>query len=319
MNLKENDIIQRAELYLVRDSKARHIVSWDVFVKMCKDLGLDTESRHYLGEKDMPPIGKPITEWPEPEKPEQRKISILWMGDEKWLDEFGGTHIVNFHEPCRPDWYPPSKLKLISYLKMDSFDDNKLKARVEEAKNHPNNGGYWLISGHEPDITGKIDGSVEKHKQRRIEQYNIIRAEDPDSWNHPVVTFFDVTSSDFQDYPGWEGAFTGEDHDIFVIDCYANKKDGTVDYPGMEQGAKLVEIGLSRSKGQFIPNLGACYTDGEKPASLVDQWEWWQKRFGPLEGVCFWNSGIGSWAIGVYEDDNLAEETKEINRRLGLS
>jgi len=37
-----------------------------------------------------------------------------------------------------------------------------------------------------------------------------------------------------------------------------------------------------------------------------------------VAGVCFWHSGIGTSAIGVYEDEYLAEQVKEINRRLGL-
>ena len=37
-----------------------------------------------------------------------------------------------------------------------------------------------------------------------------------------------------------------------------------------------------------------------------------------IAGVCFWHSGIGTSAIGVYEDEYLEEQVKEINRRLGL-
>jgi hypothetical protein len=247
-------------------------------------------------------------------------MSILWMGDERWLDEFGGTHLVSFHEPARPQWYPPSNIKLISYLKMDSTNDERIRNRVKEAKDLFNNGGYWLISGHEPDITGgdtNIPGTIEENKRRRIRQYNIIRIEDPDSWNHPVVVFYDNTGEG-GGYPGYERAFTWEDHDVWIADIYANNSDGTVNIKGLEQAARLIETGLSISHGQFIPNLGACYLDGEKPASLVEQFEWWDKRFGPLEAVCFWNSGIGTVAFGIYENEYLAEEAKEINRRLGL-
>jgi len=266
------------------------------------------------------PEVRPVAEKPETSRP-QRKISILWMGDERWLDEFGGTHIVGFHEPARPQWYPPSKIRLISYLKRVCVDNDRIRQRVREAKGHPNNGGYWLVYGHEPDITG-TEPSWEEHKQRRIEQYNLIREEDPDAWNHPVFIFYDMTSThDYAPgtYPGWEHAFTGDDHDIFVIDCYPGKEDGTLDYRGMEKAAtKLVkEVGLARSKGQFIPNFDACYLPGHKPPPLVEQFEWWSERF-DIAGVCFWNSGIGSSAIGVYEDEYLQEQVKEINRRLGL-
>jgi len=321
-------VIQSAKLYLQKEGEKemRHITNWPTFLKVCKDLQIskDWKDRTFLDDEAFPPKGKPITEWPEGggELPEpispsgQRNISILWMGDERWLNEFGGTHIVGFHEPCRPQWYPPHKIKLISYLKIDSFDNDRIRARVREARDHPNNGGYWLISGHEPDITGN-EPSVQAHKQRRIEQYNIIRAEDPDIWNHPVVTFYDMTST-FAHYPGWQQAFTGEDHDVFLIDCYAGKHEGGLDVPGMEAGAKLVEIGLGRSKGQFIPCIDACYKTGGEVPPVVEQFEWWNQRFGPLEACAFWNSGIGTTVVGAYEDERIGEQCKEVNRILGL-
>jgi len=197
--------------------------------------------------------------------------------------------------------------------------DVAAQKRLGEAKKHPNNGGYWLISGHEPDITG-TEPSWEEHKQRRIEQYKIIRQEDPDIWNHPVFIFYDMTSTYDRApgaYPGWEYAFTGEDHDVFLIDCYPGKEDGSLDYEGMEKAARLVEIGLSRSKGQFIPNLDADYLPGDKPPNVIEQFEWWSKRFN-IAGVCFWHGGHGTSGIGVYEDEYLQEQVKEINRRLGL-
>jgi len=318
-------IIQSAKLYLQKEGEKemRHLPSWPIFLKVCEDLELSTawKDRTFLDDEDFPSIGKPITEWPEGEEPSpnQRKMSILWMGCQRWANEFGGTHIVGFHEPCKPWWYEGSKVKLITYFKYRSNDE--IREVVKQFKNHPNNGGFWTIEGHEADITGGHP-SVEEHKQIRIEQYQTIRKEDSNAWDHPVVTFFDMTSSkDFDPgaYPGWEGAFTGDDHDVWIIDCYPNKKDGTLDYRGMEKAANvLCKIGFERSGGQFIPNLGACYMGGNKPASLVKQWEFWNERFGPLKGVCFWNSGVGSKAIGIYEDDYLAEEAKEINRRLEL-
>jgi len=376
---------EHKEIFIIEDGKKCWIENWATYVYMgFGPVEKEVDIIPFEELRDRYPVGptkvkKTVTAIAEgskprdifyPERSEQRKMSILWMGDERWETEFGGTHIVGFHEPCRPQWYPPSKIKLISYLKADSYDNDRIRARVGEAKDHPNHGGTWLISGHEPDITGvllsmlargcslrlAVDVAVEKyggadhsrrlireamekivrqarrlgvsteegwerHKQRRIEQYGIIRAGDPDSWNHPNFTFYDMTSAkDFEPgaYPGWENAFTGDDHDVWVIDCYPNKKDGTLDYRGMEKAANvLVKIGFERSKGQFVPNLGACYMDGEKPASLVKQFEFWNERF-DIQAVCFWNSGIGSWAIGIYENDFLAEEAKEINRRLGL-
>lgn len=277
-----------------------------------------------------------------PPPPPQRVMSILWMGDEKWAeamegvsvpvmktlyrnvaqtweDGYGGTHIVGFYEPCRPSWYEGTKVKLISYLKNYTLEE--LQAYVERWKDHPNNGGYWLISGHEPDITGKIDGSIEAHKELRRVEYKAIRAGDPDAWNHPVVIFYDMTGASSR-YPGWQNAFPtpeeGVDCDIFIIDCYPGKADGTIDYPGMENGYNFVKIGLERSKGQFIPNLDAVYRQGDKCPPVVPQWEWWKKKLPDLKAVCFWNSGIGTWNIGVYEDESLAEDVREINRRLGL-
>lgn len=284
---------------------------------------------------------------PPPPPPEQRVMSILWMGDqhwdwaeltggvsdsvvkpfyrsigEQWSEEgYGGTHIVGFHEPFRPDWLEGTEVKLISYLKADSTDNDRIRARVREVKNHPNNGGYWLISGHEPDITGN-EPSVEAHKKRRIEQYEIIRDEDPDAWNHPVVIFYNMTGA-FAHYPGWQNAFPlpeeGVDCDVFLIDCYAGKHDGGLDVEGMEAGAKLVEIGLSRSKGQFIPCIDAGYKLGGAVPPVVEQFDWWDQHFGPLKACAFWSSGIGQAGfVGVYEDERIAEQVREINRRLGL-
>lgn len=270
-----------------------------------------------------PPSTPPVPPSPPPVV-EQRIMSILWMGDEKWVDEYGGTHIVGFCERATPEWYADSHpVKLIRYFKTD--DINYIRREVRKWKDDPNNGGYWLISGHEPDITGgdtDIPGSIKANKKLRREQYKAIREEDPDKWNHPVVIFYDMTSSNLPGFPGWELAFPfpeeGVDCDIFIIDCYANNEDGSVNYGGMTAGSRLVEIGKSRSKAQFIPNLGACYMDGAKPASLIDQWKWWKEKYPETKAVCFWNSGTGSVAIGIYEDDYLAEQAKEINRRLGL-
>lgn len=277
----------------------------------------------------------------------QRIMSILWMGDDRWgeliegmslsasksiarsvattwEEGFGGTHVVGFCERAKPDWYEGSNVKLIMYLKTD--DLGTIRDEVIRWRNHSHLGGYWLISGHEPDITGN-EPSIEENRRLRIAQYNLIRELDPDAWNHPVVIFYDMTSCVGWDYPGWEKAFPmpeeGVDCDVFIIDCYANNADGSVDYPGMRAGARLVKIGLARSKGQFIPNLGACYGNDEKPASLLDQFEWWENWYADVENerlkaVAFWNSGIGSTFTGIYEDEYLMEEAKKINRSLGL-
>jgi len=277
-----------------------------------------------------------------PPPPPQRVMSILWMGDEQWVElmrgvsdsaiqsfqrsigeqwsvAYKGTHIVGFCERANPGWYDDDHpIKLIMYFKTDDID--YIRSEVRKWKDDPNNGGYWLISGHEPDITGgdmNIAGSVEAHKELRRAQYKAIREEDPDKWNHPVVTFYNMTST-FAHYPGWQLAFVGDDHDIFVIDCYPVRCDGTVDYPGMEDGARLVEIGKARSQGQFIPNLDACYKQDCRPGPVVDQWEWWKERFPEITAVCYWNSGIGTTAIGVYEDEYLQEQVREVNRSLGL-
>lgn len=327
---------EQKEIFLIDALNGRKcwIENWETFVYMGFKIG-DVQIIPFEELKDKYPVGdtivkKTITTLVKgkaprdifyPEQSEQRKMSILWLGDQKWWKEFGGTHVVGFHEPARPDWYKdyegePCPLRLISYLKIDSSDNDRIRARVREAKDHPNNGGYWLISGHEPDITGN-EPSVEAHKQRRIEQYKIIRAEDPDTWNHPVVIFYDMTST-FNGYPGWQKAFTGEDHDVFLIDCYAGRHDGSLDVPGMEKGAKLVELGLSRSKGQFIPCIDACYKQHGAVPPVVEQFEWWNQRFGPLEACAFWNSGIGTKVTGVYEDERIGEQCKEVNRILGL-
>ena len=270
-----------------------------------------------VGCKDKPFAPPP----PPPPVVEQRNISILWNGDEKWLNDFGGTHIIGFSTKPKPDWYPPHKIKLILYLKTDSLD--VIEAAVIKWRDHQNLGGYWFISGHEPDITG-TDPSFEEHKKLRRDIYELVRRLDPDKWNHPVVIFYNCTGK-FAHYPGWEEAFQAGDHDIYAADIYANKCDGTTDFEGLEKAANnLVKIGLERSPDtQFIPCLGAFVEQGCQAASLLEQWEFWnvwylEQTGEHLKGVAYYFSGEGSFSDGVYSNEKLAEEAKEINRRLGL-
>lgn len=255
----------------------------------------------------------------------QRKISILWVGTEDWIEDKGGTHIMGFHPNCWPWWYEAHpKVKLIMYFKYKTIAEIEEYVRVY--KNHPNNGGYWCIEHHESDITGTQGGmTIEESKRRRREQYQAIRAIDPDYINHPVVGVYNMTSASDNGWPGWSGAFPtkeeGKDCDIFFCDCYANKSDGTVDYAGMQKGLELVRIGLERTEGldvQFIPCIGANYHPDHMPSSLVDQFEWWKEQLPEISAVAIWNSGRGNLYIGVDEDEYLAEEAREINRRLGL-
>ncbi|MBA7492530.1 hypothetical protein ES702_03080 [subsurface metagenome] len=287
---------------------------------------------------------------PPPPPPEQRIMSILWCGDEHWgemakgisapviktflrdaaetWDGYGGTHIVGFHEPCRPDWYVGYKVKLISYLKYYSLDE--IRAYARRWKDHPNHGGYWMIEGHEPDITGgdmNDPETVKAHKELRIAQYRAIREEDPDAWNHPVIIWYNCTGA-FNGYPGWQNAFPtpeeGVDCDIYAADIYANRCDGNTDYEGLERAANdLVTIGFERSNGQYIPCLGAFVKSGCQAVTPLEQFEWWvawyQDRIGEeLRSVAFYFSGLGSTAEGVYENETLREGAKEINRILGL-
>lgn len=328
--MSKGKIIQSAKLYLQKkgEKEMRHVTNWPTFLKVCDNLKLSTkyQDRTFLNDEDFPPKGKPITEWPEEEEPppKQRKMSILWNGCEKWTDEYGGTHVIGFSTKPKPDWYESYKVKLISYLKHLSLDE--IRAYVRKWKDHPNNGGYWTIEGHEPDITGgdmNDPKTVKAHKELRIAQYKAIREEDPDAWNHPVIIFYNCTGA-FAHYPGWENAFQAGDHDIFAADIYANKCDGTTDYPGLERAAKdLVAIGLGRSDKQYIPCLGAYVDEGCQVASLLEQWEWWQEWYESREGeelgaVAFYFSGTGSFAEGVYDNEKLGREAREINKRLSL-
>lgn len=257
-----------------------------------------------------------------------RVMSILWNGCQKWAEEYGGTHIIGFSTKPKPDWYEGFNVKLISYLKYLSLDE--IRAYVRKWKGHPNNGGYWTIEGHEPDITGgdmNDPETVKAHKELRIAQYRVIREEDPDAWGHPVIIFYNCTGA-FNGYPGWQNAFPtpeeGVDCDIYAGDFYANRCDGTTDYPGLERAANnLVAIGLERSDKQYIPCLGAFVNQGCQVASLLEQWEWWQEWYENREGeklraVAFYFSGMGSFAEGVYDNEQLGQEAREINRRLGL-
>jgi len=277
--------------------------------------------------------------------PPQRKMSILWCGDENWgemaegisapaiktlLREaaqtweeggYGGTHVVGFMERFKPDWLEGYKVKLIMYLKTD--DLGKIRDEVIKWRNHLNLGGYWFISGHEPDITG-TEPSFEGHKKLRREIYQLVRELDPNAWDHPVVIWYNCTGA-FADYPGWQNAFQVGDHDVYAADIYANKCIGETDYTGLARAANdLVTIGMSWSPDtQFVPCLGAFVNPGCKAVTPLEQWEWWVEWYRDqtgqeLRAVAYYFSGLGSTAEGVYENETLREGVKEINRRLGL-
>lgn len=306
-------------------------------------LGLFT----VFGCKDMDNGNGPPPPPPPPPPPEQRVMSILWCGDEQWAEamrgisiptirtlfrdaaetwdtSFGGTHIVGFLERVKPDWYEGTKVKLIMYLKTD--DLGKIRDEVIRWRNHPNLGGYWFISGHEPDITG-YEPSFEENKKLRREQYELVRKLDPDAWNHPVVIWYNCTGQ-FAHYPGWQNAFPtpeeGVDCNIYAADVYPINCDGTTDYSALESIANnLVVIGLERSNGQYIPCMGAFVEQGCQAVSLLEQWEWWEEWYRnqtgeELSGAAFYFSGLGSVFDGVYENETLGREAREINRRLGL-
>lgn len=64
-------IIQSAKLYLQKEGeeKARHVKHWPDYEAICDELDISTNYRErtFLDDDEFPPLGKPITEWPEKE------------------------------------------------------------------------------------------------------------------------------------------------------------------------------------------------------------------------------------------------------------
>jgi len=74
-------IIQSGKLYLQKEGedKIRHIKNWEVYEKICKELGISTNYDERTFVEELPLIGRPITEWPEEE--EEYKVGperLVW-------------------------------------------------------------------------------------------------------------------------------------------------------------------------------------------------------------------------------------------------
>lgn len=252
----EQFFVQRGEIYLVDKGKARHITgdtkpkAMELFRKIADDLRLPTnwEYRHFVDEHEMPPIGQPITKWPEndePELKEPRRMAVLGTclpGCESMMKDLGFTHAYG-NRMGWPDYNECERLGMKVFVNVR--DDNNMPSDefirktvagytddkgkfIPGWKDRPVCGGYWSdsVGGHEPDITNQPPSDIQRYLDQRKRFYDIVRSLDPDVTNHPVMEMFDCTEyDDFagHPYPGWKLAYSDKTHDLLVVDiyCYA--------------------------------------------------------------------------------------------------
>jgi hypothetical protein len=322
--MRKATIIQSAKLYLQKEGerKIRHIVNWPTFLKICEDLKLSTDwkDRVFLDDEHFPPIGKPITEWPEKEPSPSpspyvsiRKMAILGTclpnTPIEHMKNLGFTHFYG-----NRTWWPnydeveQHGLKVFYNIRIDGeMTEAYVKKEVQQYKNRKFVGGWWSDQlGHEPDYVGQP-------LEKRIWFYNTVRKYDPDKQNHPVMEMMNNTSFyDFSDrkYPGWENAFSDKTHDLLLFDCY----------PGMDEDAiKNMEntwnkfIKVFPHKHQVIPQMQAY---AYKKGGIWRQYIYWKAKMSSDEfdnpycgkiGVCWYNDQA------VRQDGEMQQEIKEVN------
>jgi len=105
-------ILQSAKLYLQKEGeeKIRHIENWDkAYIPICDELGIATafDQRTFL--VDLPPEGRPITEWPEEEPeykigPERMMFCVPPDCDFQRLKDLGVTVIQHYSIYWEPEY-----------------------------------------------------------------------------------------------------------------------------------------------------------------------------------------------------------------------
>lgn len=313
-------LYQPGEIYVLREGKYRHIVSPEIAVKM---LGPDWESfpRGYPDrEMIQANLGKPITEWPEPEKPPVtiRKMSILGTclpGCETMWEDLGGTHFYG-NRYGWPDYDEVERLGMKVFINIhDDITEKGIREIVNRWKERPGCGGYWsdTAGGHEPDITNPA-------LEQRIRFYETVRKHDPDRQNHPVMEMFDMTATgEFppEQHQGWSLAWSDKTHDLMLVDCYPSMSQPRAEMRKSMERAFTLLINKHAHKNQVIIQMGV-YRFYE-PGKVRFQYDFWKEKLASLE---YDNPYRGEIGVAFYDDANvrreeeMQREIKEINREV---
>lgn len=191
-------IIQDAKLYLQKegDERIRHIKTWKVFEAICKDLGISTDykARTFLGV--LPPIGRPIKEWPEEEAKVGSMVlmyNVPELADKKRVAAMGVTHILDygtewmhgqgqdFLDSCLDEHGEPF-IHVIYSLKSSIHDKiragkpwnrDSVAGLIERFNGHPAVSGWYILDEHDsrnPEISYAIQKEIVKFIRDRSDK-----------------------------------------------------------------------------------------------------------------------------------------------------
>jgi len=324
-------ILQRAELYLQKEGeeKARHIKHWPDLVNICGELGIkpDCHNFTYKMKGEFPPVGAPITEWPEKETqigPERVMFCVGPDDDFAKVAALGITVIQSYELPYidmihflnRADdlnlkvYYSIASRIHNEILRTGSWDRNEVAGIIEKCKNHP--ALYCWQPIEEANLWNR-DISLEQQK----EIYDFFKARD----NHPVTqTLAGGTSN-------WH-KINFEAMDFLTPDSYVY--DGTGEMWGLEPLAYLAEVGRQErtyldSKGITKPVIfimqccdePAVHHDppienSKVPLGCIES------QFDTLKPYNVFTGGFGYWAWDHYFGPATSDEMyNEIKQFLG--
>lgn len=332
--MSKGKIIQSAKLYLKREGEKemRHVTNWPTFVKVCEDLGLSTawKDRTFLDDKNFPPKGKPITEWPEQE-PEVtiRKMAIFgsvlsgcehlghdllmthiigngyYFGDYDLVEELGYKSIINLKP--RPVGVPT---------------EDFIKERMDAWIDRKGCGGWWIdngIRGEEPDAQPTTSDEARKMLDDRIWFYEVVRKHDPDSLNRPVVEQFNMTEQDVIGgayRSGWLGQYSEDPMtcDVNLWTCYVHEDTAEKMY---EEQLRWYETfpGKYMKRVQLIPQISLeRYWETDNDNSVAASYRNW-KRIMEDRGLAL--GGLAYYSYLIIKDKSETHDAiREVNRKI---
>lgn len=185
-------IVQDAKLYFQKEGeeKIRHIKTWEAFEAVCRDLGITTayNERTFLGV--LPPIGRPIMEWPEKEVkvgPERLFFCVHPDCDFQEIKDTGATLVCTYMWDPRNegqqflDKAQEQELRVLFDIKSQIHDQLRhgkpwIRQECEYVVNRFNDNpalyGYYLLD--EPDA-GDEDPKVKVSIQLQREIHSAFR------------------------------------------------------------------------------------------------------------------------------------------------
>ena len=237
-------IIQDARLFLQKngEAKMRHVKHWPDYEKICGELGISTDysKRTFLEPKDMPPEGRPITEWPEKESqigPERVMFCVGPDDDFTRIAALGITIIQSYELPYINtlhflDRALDQNLKVYysiasrvgnEILRTGSWDRNEVARIIEKCKDHPALFCWHVVE--EANLAGRhISHEVQK------EIYDFFKNRD----SHPVTQTLAGGTSNWDE-------INFDAMDFITPDTYAY--NGTGKMHGKDPLPYLAEVG----------------------------------------------------------------------------